>query len=97
VNVPLKIISDDGMLQNIKAPYDTLQIWLTVYYKDSVIRNIPTNLNLGLIKNKEERLKASFPVYLPAGKYSGRFSITSCIENWPTMNSTILSVYCNSF
>jgi len=97
VQTKLKIISDDGMLQNIKAPYDTLHIWLTVYHKDSVIRNIPTNLNLGMIKKKEELLNASFPVNLPAGKYSGRFSITSCIENWPTMNSTILRIYCNSF
>ncbi|HYC28193.1 MAG TPA: hypothetical protein VEB42_05240, partial [Chitinophagaceae bacterium] len=90
VNVPVKIITDDGMLQNIKAPYDTLHIWLTVYYKDSIISNIPTNLNLGMIKNKEELLNANFPVSLPAGKYSGRFSITSCIRDWPTMNSTVL-------
>lgn len=90
INVPLKIISDDGMLQSIKAPYDTLHIFLTVYQKDSVIKNIPTNLTLGMIKNKTELLQANFPVSIPAGKYHGRFSITSCIENWPTMNSTVL-------
>jgi hypothetical protein len=90
VNVRLKIISDDGMLQSIKASHDTLHIWLTVYYKDSVIKNFPTNLNLGMIKNNTELLQANFPVNLPVGRYSGRFSITSCIEDWPTMNSTVL-------
>ena len=92
VQVPLKIISDDGMLQNIKSPHDSLRIWFTVYEKDSVTRNIPTNLTLGMIKHKTELLPASFPVDLPAGKYSGRFSITSCIQDWPTMNSTVLNL-----
>lgn len=92
VQSTLKIISDDGMLQNIKAPYDTLHIWFTVYEKDSVIRNIPTNLRLGMIRQKEELLPATFPVDLPPGKYSGRFSITSCIQDWPTINSTVLSL-----
>jgi hypothetical protein len=92
VQVPVKIISDEGMLRNIKAPYDTLRILFTVYEKDSVIRNIPTNLTLGMIKGKDQLLPATFPVDLPAGKYAGRFSITSCIQNWPTMNSTVLSL-----
>lgn len=90
VQVPLKIICDDGMLQSIKPPHDSLHIWFTVYEKDSVTQNIPTNLTLGMIKRNKEILPASFPVDLPPGKYTGRFSITSCIQDWPTINSTVL-------
>lgn len=95
VQVPLKIISDEGMLKNIQAPYDSLHICFTVYEKDSVIRNIPTNLTLGMIKSREELLPVKFPVDLPTGKYTGRFSITSCIPDWPTINSTVLSLKVN--
>ena len=92
VQAPVKIISDDVMLQHMKAPYDTVHVWFTVYEKDSVIRNIPTNVTLGMIKQKKETLPVTFPVDLPRGKYSGRFGITSCIQDWPTMNSTVLSL-----
>jgi Dolichyl-phosphate-mannose-protein mannosyltransferase len=90
MNVPLEIIADDGMLKNIKPPYDTVHIWLSVYEKDSVICNIPTNLTLRMVQTREQYLPAMFHVDLPEGKYQGRFGITSCIDNWPTMNSTVL-------
>lgn len=92
VNTSLKIVADEGMLQRIKSPYDTLPILLTVYEKDSVIANIPTNLRLGMVNDKEVLLPARFNVNLPAGKYVTRFSITSCIENWPTINSTVIGL-----
>jgi hypothetical protein len=92
VNVPLKIRTDPGMLQHISTPYDSLQLWLTVYEKKEVSRNIPTNLRLGMIKNEKELLPAQFTLDLPPGKYVVRFSITSCIPDWPTMNSSVLSL-----
>jgi hypothetical protein len=90
LELPLKIVSDGAMLAEIKSPYDSLRIWLTVYHKDSVFRNIPTNLTLGMIDSKKQALQARFAVDLPQGKYVTRFSITSCIDGWPTMNSTVL-------
>ncbi|MGB8193919.1 MAG: glycosyltransferase family 39 protein [Chitinophagaceae bacterium] len=87
LNVSLKVLTDESILPYIKAPYDTLHIWLSVY-RDSIIQNIPTNLTLGMIKKEKEVLSASFAVPLPAGKYWSRFGITSCIDNWPTINST---------
>jgi hypothetical protein len=89
INTSLKVFTDEGMLQHIRAPYDSLSIWLTVY-KDTIIRQIPTNLTLGMIKQSKEVLPAKFNVDLPPGKYIARFSITSCIDNWPTMNSSVI-------
>ena len=93
VNVPLKVIADDGMLKNIKSPYDKLHVWFTVYEKDSVILSFRSNLTLGMIKSREQLLPAKFRVQLHPGKYSGRFSITSCIPIWPTINSTVLNFH----
>ena len=90
VNADLKILSDKGMLDQIKAPYDTLRVLLSVYEKDSVIANIPTNITIGMINDKSVALPARFNVNLPAGKYLARFSIPSCIENWPTINSSAI-------
>lgn len=91
VRAALSVLSDSGMLRNIRAPYDTLGIWLTVY-KDTAILHFPTGLTLGNIKRANELLTASFPVGLPPGKYTARFSITSCIDNWPTMNSSVIGL-----
>jgi hypothetical protein len=90
VEARLKILSDDGMLQQIKAPFDTARVHLTVYVKDSVVQNIPTNITVSLIKQKKQYVDARFNVGLPEGKYVIRFSISSCIDNWPTINSTVL-------
>lgn len=90
LDVPVKIFSDSGMLRQIKAPYDTLPVVLSVYEKDSVIANIPTNLRLGMISGEKVLLNAQIKVNLPAGKYISRFGIVSCIENWPTINSSVI-------
>lgn len=90
VQARLKILSDDGMLAQIKAPFDTARIHLTVYDKDSVLQNIPTNITLSVIKQEKQIVDARFNIALPAGKYVTRFSISSCIQNWPTINSTVL-------
>lgn len=89
VNTTLKVFSDEGMLRNIRSPYDSAGIWLTVYI-DTTIRRFPTNLTLGMIRNPKDELPATFKVDLPAGKYIARFGITSCIDNWPTMNSSVM-------
>jgi hypothetical protein len=90
VNTTLKILTDDGMRGQIRSPYDTLHVLLSVYEKDSVIATIPTNVTLGMINNETMVLSARFNVSLPVGKYVTRFSIPSCIENWPTINSSVL-------
>jgi hypothetical protein len=89
VQTSLDVISDEGMLRHIKSPYDTLSIWLTVYM-DTTILQIPTNLKLGMILQPRMSLPATFNVDLAPGKYIARFSITSCIDNWPTMNSSVI-------
>ncbi|HYF32466.1 MAG TPA: glycosyltransferase family 39 protein [Chitinophagaceae bacterium] len=92
VNAPVKIFTDEGMLRNIKSPYDSLPVLLSVYEKDSVIANIPTNIRLGMINSREVSLQTTFNVNLPAGKYVTRFAITSCIDNWPTINSSVINL-----
>ncbi len=89
VDITLKILADDGMREQIRSPYDTMRVLFTVYEKDSVIANIPTNVTLGMINSNSVTLPARFNVNLPPGKYLTRFSIPSCIENWPTINSSV--------
>ncbi|HEY0677089.1 MAG TPA: glycosyltransferase family 39 protein [Chitinophagaceae bacterium] len=92
ITTSIRVVADDGMLQHIRSPYDSLKVMLTVYIKDSVIRNIPTNVSLGMIRNHKQVLPVIIPIDLPPGKYVTRFSIPSCIQDWPTMNSTVLSI-----
>lgn len=90
--VALKIQSDESMRRQITAPYDTLQVMLSVYEKDSVIANIPAEITLGILKNRTESVLTRFRVNIPEGKYTARFSIPSCIENWPTINSSVVTL-----
>ncbi|HYE53521.1 MAG TPA: glycosyltransferase family 39 protein [Chitinophagaceae bacterium] len=86
----ITLYTDEATLQRIRSPYDTMHVWLTVYEKDSVIRNIPTSVRLGMIKSQKEVLPLAVNVDLPEGDYVTRFSITSCIEGWPSINSSVI-------
>jgi hypothetical protein len=88
----LRILTDESTLARIKSPYDTLRIWLTVYEKDSVLGNLPTDLTLGMIRSQKEVLPVHVRMNLPKGNYTTRFAITSCIDNWPSMNSSIIKM-----
>jgi len=91
-NSLITLQTDEATLQRIRFPYDSLRVWLTVYKKDSVIRNIPTNVKLGMIKDHRQTLPVTIPVDLPKGEYITRFSITSCIDGWPSINSSVIKL-----
>lgn len=83
---------DDFSLRRIHPPYDTASVVLGVYEKDKIIRIIPTGIQVADIAKNPKNQTASFPINLPKGEYKARFGITSCIRDWPTINSSIIKL-----
>jgi hypothetical protein len=41
---------------------------------------------------RNQALGGSVKLEVPAGKYIARLGISSCIPNWPTINSTVFDL-----
>jgi len=81
---------DDVSLACIHPAFDTARIWIGAYTIDvdePII--IPTTLTLKELVDNEQKLSGSVMLQLPKGNYTLRFGITSCIDNWPTINSSV--------
>jgi len=71
-----------------KAPYDTVSILLAFEDENEKVLTLPSGLRLRDLKVNCQPFTVNSPVDLPAGKYTFRFAIASCIPSSPSMNST---------
>ncbi len=89
LSITLDIRTNQDMLARSDKGYDTAHIWIAIFenMKDPPFR-LMTNLTLADIKSEKQQLLAKIQLSIPPGEYVARFGITSCIENWPGLNSS---------
>jgi len=90
LTIPLNYQIDENSLARIHPVFDSACIWMAVYTKDvdePII--VPTDLSLKEITVPHQQLRARVGLSIPQGTYTVRFGITSCIKNWPTINSSV--------
>jgi hypothetical protein len=71
-----------------QSPYDTVSVQLAFIDDHGKIHLVGTGLSLQSLREENHSFRIQVPVNLPAGKYTCRFAINSCIPNMPSMNST---------
>jgi hypothetical protein len=84
---------DSNSFLRLHPQFDTAHVWMAVYTKDvdePVI--LPTTITLKNIRMRNQALGGSVKLEVPAGKYIARLGISSCIPNWPTINSTVFDL-----
>jgi hypothetical protein len=90
VAVELDCKIDDNSLSRIHPTFDSACIWMAVYTTDvdePII--LPTDLRLKDIQLPRQKLTAKVSVPLAQGNYTVRFGISTCVQNWPTINSSV--------
>jgi len=90
LTITLNYKADEASLARIHPAFDSACIWMAVYKKDvdePII--LPTDLSLKEITVPQQQLIARVGLPIPQGNYTVRFGITSCINNWPTINSSV--------
>lgn len=70
-----------------QSPYDTVSVQLAFFDDNEKVHFVKTGLTLQSFQEQEHLFHIQVPVNLPAGKYTCRFAINSCIPNTPSMNS----------
>ena len=93
IELQLQCKADTASLIRMHPEYDTARIWMAVYKIDvdePVI--LPTTLTLKDILHTNETLSGKVKLTVPKGDYTARFGITSCIPNWPTINSSTIDL-----
>ena len=94
MDIQLKCKADASTLARIHPQYDTARIWLAVYKIDvdeTVI--LPTTMTLQSITHTNESISGKVKLAVPKGEYTARFGISSCIPNWPTINSSTIDLH----
>ncbi|HYJ37899.1 MAG TPA: hypothetical protein VEV87_04750, partial [Chitinophagaceae bacterium] len=93
ISIALTSRADEKALANARLSFDTARIWMAAYKKDvdePVI--LPTDLTLKNITSTKQQLNAKVKLALESGNYTVRLGITSCIHNWPTINSSVTAL-----
>ena len=89
----VKCEADSNSLIRIHPQLDTACIWMAVYIKDvdepMILR---TSLTMKNITANNQILKGNVRLDIPSGQYTARFGITSCLPNWPTINSSVIDL-----
>lgn len=91
-----KLLAVDGVAKSPASylslfrqqPYDTVGVQLAFTDDNEKIHFIKTGLSLQAFREAHHSFRIAVPVNLPAGKYTCRFAINSCIPGKPSMNST---------
>ena len=93
VILPLTFKLDQESLKRIHPDFDTVRVWMAVSL-ESVDEPVvfPTDLTLKNLKSGRQVLDAKIRLVLPPKKYKARFGLTSCIANWPTVNSSLITL-----
>ena len=71
-----------------QKPYDTVGVQLAFMDDTGQLHFVGTGLTLQALRTENHSFRMQVPLNLPAGKYTCRFAINSCIPNMPSMNST---------
>jgi hypothetical protein len=90
-----KLLTIDGVVKSPvsylsffrQQPYDTAGVQLAFTDDNEKIHFIKTALSLQTFREAHHPFRITVPVNLPAGKYTCRFAINSCIPDKPSMNS----------
>jgi len=93
IEVNLLCKSDSNSLLRIHPAFDSARVWMAVYKKgvdEPLI--IKTDFMLSEITNTRQKVSARVPLNIPTGDYTARFGISSCIQNWPTINSSVVTL-----
>lgn len=70
-----------------QSPYDTASIQLAFENENEKILFFPAGITVQQIQQVNQPFRVQVPVDLPAGKYTFRFSISTCIPKSSSMNS----------
>ena len=90
ITVRLSCKLDQSTLDRIHPQFDYACVWIAVYEKDEdepIV--LPTDLTLKNITSLEQEVTATVELPIPKGNYRVRFGISSCVDNWPTINSSV--------
>ena len=71
-----------------QKPYDTVGVQLAFMDDVGLLHFVGTGLTLQALRTENHSFRVQVPLNLPAGKYTCRFAINSCIPNMPSMNSS---------
>lgn len=94
ISVTFRTESPENYLPKlISSPYNKTNIYLTLYQKKNFIGHFSSGLTLNDIERKSQQNIVSFKFdKLPAGKYSAKFSIGTCIPGRLTINSSAFQI-----
>jgi len=90
LNFQIRAKADAQSLACMHPAFDTARIWIGAYTMDvDEPLILPTSLTLKNITGKDQQLNGTVDLKLPKGNYMLRFGITSCVDNWPSINSSV--------
>lgn len=89
ISVKFRTVSPSAYLKYFtQTPYDTSMVYLAVYKKKKVVAYVNSNMSVKDIKNITQQNIVTFNFDIPAGHYTGKFSISNCIPGRPSLNSS---------
>jgi hypothetical protein len=93
IDVELQCKADTSTIMRIHPAYDTARIWMAVYKIDvDEPLIIPTTMTIKDITHTNQSLLGKVKLAVPKGEYTARLGISSCIPNWPTINSSVIDL-----
>lgn len=75
-----------------RKPYDSAQVYVAVYKEKKLFRYLPANMRTKDIAISLQQNIISTNLELPAGRYTGKFAISSCIPGHPSLNSSKFNI-----
>jgi hypothetical protein len=93
LHVRLSCIIDEDSYKRIHPGFDTCRVWMAIYIKDvdePIV--LPTAFHLSQLISRKQQIVAPVQLNVSPGNYTARFGISSCITNWPTINSTAFTL-----
>ena len=93
ITLNLRCQADESTLARIHSAFDFITVWMAVYTKDEdEPLLLPTDLTLQKITASEQQLPVKVTLDVPQGNYTIRFGISSCVRDWPTINSSVVQM-----
>jgi hypothetical protein len=93
LQIPVNCLIDEDSYKRIHPLFDTARVWMAIYSKDvdePIV--LPTSFCLGELTEHKQQVDVPVRLKVSPGSYAARFGISSCVSNWPTINSTAFSL-----